>query len=67
MTQGGGGALLMALEVLCDPGTSILIPSPGFGLYKCHADAKGVQTVLYRLLVSTIDQLVRTHFKGLAT
>ena len=54
MTHSGSGALLMALEVLCDPGSSILIPTPGFGLYKCQADARGVKTKFYKLLVSSV-------------
>ena len=52
MANSGSGALLLAVEVLCDPGSTLLLPMPGFGLYKCHADARGVNTKFYRLLVS---------------
>ena len=51
MTHSGSGALLMAIEVLCEPGSVMLVPTPGFGLYQCHADARGVRTRLYKLLV----------------
>ncbi len=51
MTHSGSGALLMSMEVLCEPGSTVLTPSPGFGLYQCHADARGVRSKLYRLLV----------------
>ena len=52
MTHSGSGAVLMSFEVLCEPGSSILIPTPGFGLYKCHADALGLHAKMYKLLVS---------------
>ena len=52
MAHSCAGALLLAIEVLCDPGSTILMPMPGFCLYKCHADARGVKTKFYRLLVS---------------
>ena len=42
----------MCIEVLCDAGQNILIPSPGFGLYKCLCEARGVEVRLYRLIVS---------------
>ena len=51
MVHSGSGALLMSFEVLCEPGSAVLIPTPGFGLYKCHADALGVEARMYRLLV----------------
>lgn len=56
MTNAGSGALLLSLEALCDPGSTVLIPTPGFGLYQCHAEARGVQTKMYRLLVSSLKQ-----------
>ena len=52
MVHSGSGAILMAIEALCDPGTSLLIPTPGFSLYKCHAEALGIKSKLYKLLVS---------------
>ena len=52
MAHSGSGALLLSLEVLCEPGSSILIPAPGFSLYKCHAQARGVAVRIYRLQVS---------------
>ena len=52
MTHSASGALLLSLEVLCEPGSSILVPSPGFSLYKCHAHARGVSIKTYKLQVS---------------
>ena len=36
---------------LTDPGTNILIPKPGFSLYKSIAGARGVETRSYSCLV----------------
>ena len=52
LAHAGSGALLLSVEVLCDPGSSILVPSPGFSLYKCLSQARGVEVRMYRLLVS---------------
>ena len=52
MTHSGSGALLLCLEVLCEPGSSILIPAPGYSIYKCQAQARGVAIKAYKLLVS---------------
>lgn len=38
--------------VLADPGANILIPRPGFSLYKTLATSKGIETRSYNLLVS---------------
>ena len=48
----------MCIEVLCEPGQNILIPSPGFRLYKCLCEARGVEVRLYRLMVSLFFGLV---------
>ena len=52
MTNACSGAVNMCIEVLCDTGQNILIPSPGFGLYKCLCEARGIEVRLYRLMVS---------------
>ena len=52
LTNACSGAVNMCIEVLCEPGQNILIPSPGFGLYKCLCEARGVEVRLYRLMVS---------------
>ena len=49
ITSGCSGALQMAIEVLCSPGDSILLPQPGFSLYKTIADSLHIQTAFYPL------------------
>ena len=52
MTNACCGAVGMCIDVLCDAGQNLLVPSPGFGLYKCLCEARGAHVRLYRLLVS---------------
>ena len=52
MTNACCGAIGLCIEVLSEPGQNLLVPSPGFGLYKCLCDARGVQVKFYGLLVS---------------
>ena len=42
----------MSLTVLANPGKNVLMPSPGFGVYKCLAESRGVEMKTYRLVVS---------------
>ena len=57
MTNACSGAVNMCIEVLCDAGQNILIPSPGFGLYKCLCEARGIEVRLYRLMVSSSSKV----------
>lgn len=50
ITSGCSHALDMAVGVLCDPGTEILLPSPGFSLYRTLSSFKDVTFKLYNLL-----------------
>lgn len=52
MTAACSGALEMSLTVLANPGKNVLMPSPGFGVYKCLAESRGVKMKTYRLVVS---------------
>ena len=56
MANACSGAIEMALSVLANPGQNVLVPTPCFGLYQCHAECRDVQLKFYKLLVS-----VRTH------
>jgi tyrosine aminotransferase len=49
VTNGCSGALELALTSLLDPGTTLLIPKPGFPLYQEIAEAHGANVVHYRL------------------
>ena len=52
MTNACSGAINMCIEVLCDAGKNVLLPSPGFGLYSCLCEARGTHVRLYKLVVS---------------
>jgi len=49
LTSGCSGALDLAISVLANPGQNILIPRPGFSLYKTLADSTGIETKFYNL------------------
>ena len=51
MASGCSGAIEMAIQALTNPGDNILIPNPGFSLYKTIAGAQGVEERRYALLV----------------
>ncbi|XP_065193019.1 tyrosine aminotransferase-like [Sycon ciliatum] len=50
LASGCSGALSMAINVLTNPGDNILIPCPGFSLYRCLASARQVEARSYRLI-----------------
>lgn len=52
LASGCSGALDLAITVLANPGQNILIPRPGFSLYKTLANSLGIHTKLYDLDVS---------------
>ena len=49
IASGCSHALLLAMDALCDAGSNILIPQPGFSLYRTLAQYLGVEARLYRL------------------
>ncbi|KAI8974440.1 tyrosine aminotransferase [Pilobolus umbonatus] len=50
LTNGCSGALEMCVNVLCDQGTNILIPRPGFCLYESIAATRFVEVKYYNLI-----------------
>lgn len=52
LANGCSGALEMCVNVLCNEGSNILIPRPGFSLYASLAATRFVETKYYNLLVS---------------
>lgn len=52
LTSGCSQAIDLAISVLCNPGDNILVPCPGFSLYKTLAVSMGIEVKLYNLLVS---------------
>jgi tyrosine aminotransferase len=49
VANGCSGALELALTSLLDPGTTLLVPQPGFPLYQVIAESHGANVVHYRL------------------
>lgn len=49
VANGCSGALELALTSLLDPGTTLLVPSPGFPLYQVIAESHGAKVIQYRL------------------
>lgn len=52
LTSGCSQAIDLAISVLCNPGDNVLVPCPGFSLYKTLAVSMGIKVKLYNLLVS---------------
>ncbi|KAL3062169.1 tyrosine aminotransferase [Trematomus bernacchii] len=50
LTSGCSQAIDLAISVLCNPGDNILVPCPGFSLYKTLAVSMGIDVKLYNLL-----------------
>ncbi|KAJ7311807.1 hypothetical protein JRQ81_006116 [Phrynocephalus forsythii] len=50
LTSGCSQAIEMALAVLANPGQNILVPRPGFSLYKTLAQSMGIEVKFYDLL-----------------
>ncbi|XP_067358377.1 tyrosine aminotransferase isoform X1 [Channa argus] len=51
LTSGCSQAIELAISVLCNPGDNILVPCPGFSLYKTLAVSMGIKVKLYNLLL----------------
>lgn len=51
LANGCSGALEMCVNVLCNEGTNILLPRPGFSLYASLAATRFVEARYYNLLV----------------
>ncbi|KAA0157197.1 hypothetical protein FNF27_01822 [Cafeteria roenbergensis] len=50
IASGCSGALDLAITVLCNPGSNIVIPKPAFALYETLAVSKGCEAKFYPLL-----------------
>ncbi|XP_053126404.1 tyrosine aminotransferase [Hemicordylus capensis] len=50
LTSGCSQAIELALAVLANPGQNILVPRPGFSLYKTLAHSLGIEVKFYNLL-----------------
>lgn len=61
LANGCSGALEMCVNVLCNEGTNILLPRPGFSLYASLAATRFVEAKYYNLLVSIYLRHKRRH------
>ncbi|KAL3860323.1 hypothetical protein ACJMK2_010462 [Sinanodonta woodiana] len=65
LTSGCSGALDLCISCLCDPGRNLLIPRPGFTVYKTLADSHGIIVKSYNLLLNKSWQVDLTHLESL--
>ncbi|KAF4072017.1 hypothetical protein AMELA_G00269520 [Ameiurus melas] len=65
LTSGCSQAIELAISVLCNPGDNILIPCPGFSLYKTLAVSMGIQVKLYNLLPEKSWEIDLHHLESL--
>nr|XP_029524057.1 tyrosine aminotransferase-like [Oncorhynchus nerka]XP_029524058.1 tyrosine aminotransferase-like [Oncorhynchus nerka] len=65
LTSGCSQAIDLAITVLCNPGDNILIPCPGFSLYKTLAVSLGIQVKLYNLLPGKSWEIDLQHMESL--
>ncbi|KAL3903165.1 MAG: hypothetical protein SGARI_005500, partial [Bacillariaceae sp.] len=63
VTNGCSGALDLALTALLDPGSSILVPQPGFPLYEEIATSHGANVIHYKLDASKRWECDMNHLK----
>uniref|UniRef100_A0A8C5WHG5 Tyrosine aminotransferase n=1 Tax=Leptobrachium leishanense TaxID=445787 RepID=A0A8C5WHG5_9ANUR len=66
LTSGCSQAIELALAVLANPGQNILVPRPGFSLYKTLALSLGVEVKLYNLLPEKSWEIDLKHMESLA-
>uniref|UniRef100_A0A673Z578 Tyrosine aminotransferase n=1 Tax=Salmo trutta TaxID=8032 RepID=A0A673Z578_SALTR len=65
LTSGCSQAIDLAITVLCNPGDNILVPCPGFSLYKTLAVSLGIQVKLYNLLPEKSWEIDLQHMESL--
>ncbi|XP_030060542.1 tyrosine aminotransferase [Microcaecilia unicolor] len=65
LTSGCSQAIELALGVLANPGQNILIPRPGFSLYKTLAVSMGLEVKLYNLRPEKSWEIDLKHLESL--
>ncbi|XP_026143056.1 tyrosine aminotransferase-like [Carassius auratus] len=65
LTSGCSQAIELAISVLCNPGDNILVPRPGFSLYKTLAVSMGIQVKHYNLLPEKSWEIDLQHLESL--
>ncbi|XP_068459740.1 tyrosine aminotransferase [Clinocottus analis] len=65
LASGCSQAIDLAISVLCNPGDNILVPCPGFSLYKTLAVSMGIKVKLYNLLPERSWEADLQHMESL--
>ncbi|XP_036400313.1 tyrosine aminotransferase [Megalops cyprinoides] len=65
LTSGCSQAIELCISVLCNPGDNILVPCPGFSLYKTLAVSLGIQVKLYNLQPEKSWEIDLEHLESL--
>ncbi|KAM4619431.1 tyrosine aminotransferase [Polymixia lowei] len=65
LTSGCSQAIDLAISVLCNPGDNILVPCPGFSLYKTLAVSLGIEVKLYNLLPEKSWEIDLQHMESM--
>ncbi|XP_006036069.1 tyrosine aminotransferase isoform X1 [Alligator sinensis] len=65
LTSGCSQAIELALAVLANPGQNILVPRPGFSLYKTLALSLGIEVKFYNLLPEKSWEIDLKHLESL--
>ncbi|XP_061783869.1 tyrosine aminotransferase isoform X3 [Nerophis lumbriciformis] len=65
LTSGCSQAIDLAISVLCNPGDNIVVPCPGFSLYKTLAVSMGIEVRLYNLMPEKSWQVDLQHLESL--
>ncbi|KAI7874697.1 tyrosine aminotransferase [Lichtheimia hyalospora FSU 10163] len=65
LANGCSGALDICINVLCNPGQNILLPRPGFSLYKSLAEIREVEVRFYDLVPENNWQVDLKHLESL--
>ncbi|XP_076448887.1 tyrosine aminotransferase-like [Babylonia areolata] len=65
LCSGCSGALDLCITVLANPGQNILMPRPGFSIYKTLAESLGVKVRLYNLLPDKSWEIDLKHLSSL--
>ncbi|MBN3315183.1 ATTY aminotransferase, partial [Atractosteus spatula] len=65
LTSGCSQAIELSIGVLCNPGQNILVPCPGFSLYKTLAVSMGIEVKLYNLLPEKSWEVDLKHLESL--
>ncbi|KAJ8271956.1 hypothetical protein COCON_G00108150 [Conger conger] len=65
LSSGCSQAIDLAISVLCNPGENILVPCPGFSLYKTLAVSLGIEVKLYNLQPEKSWEIDLQHLESL--